>query len=142
MHNSIKDIDTQIADLQAAKAVLVKEKQAATMEASKAFMWEYDWQVTFPHPAQIRIERKLTADCLVRVAAFEAEHETTLKPFVGGMTYSILIDDTGNLYAEGGGGCMIVQFDSQRKAFCPELLSRPIYDELRKGHVPIHIRRP
>lgn len=142
MYNSIKAIDTQIAKLLVAKAALAKAKQAATMEASKAFMWEYDWQVTFPHPAQIRIERKLSVDCLARLAALEAEHDITLKPFVGGMTYSILIGDNGNLYAEGHGGSVIVQFDSQRKGFGPELLSRPIYDELRKGHVPIHIRRP
>lgn len=142
MNSTIKDIDAQIAELQAAKLELVKAKQEAIVEASKAFMWEYDWQVTFPHPAKIRIERKLTDDCLARLAAFEAEHETAFKPFVGDMTYSILIGDNGNLYAERGGGCIIVKFDPQHNGFGPELLSRPIYDELRKGHVPVHIRRP
>lgn len=138
---TLDELDAERARLDVLRAELVRERDAARNDAMRAFVMEYDYSVSWPHPAQFSVERSVTPECRARITAFAAQWGTEPKPFEGGMTYSVLVDADGNHYAEGGGGSVIVDFGSARSSFDPSPLDADILAALRAGSVPISIRR-
>lgn len=140
MSTDLTAIDERIAELQKMREALVDAEKQEAILAAKSFKWEYDYSVEWTHPAQVRIERKLSADCELALENFRNQFPSHyMKPFVGGMTYSVL--EGG--YMLGGGGAIIVNFD-QSKFYSPD--PAPILPEhlveLRNGIVPLAIRKP
>lgn len=132
-------LEAQLATITQQLDAINAAEQAAAIAARKAFVMEYEYSVAWPHPAQFRIERQVTADCAERLAAFAVDHGIDApKPFVGGMTYSLL--EGG--YALGGGGSIVVQFTDDRRAFEPDPIAADVVASLRAGIVPDSIKRP
>lgn len=143
MSTDLTAIDAQIAELQQMRESIIKADKAEAIILAKQFIWEYDYSVTWPHPAQVRIERTITSDCQTRVDNFNARFPNhCLKPFVGGMTYSVL--EGG--YMLGGGGCVIVNFHNAKSGHSWSSDPQPIRPAdlaaLRRGEVPLSIRKP
>lgn len=144
MSTDLTAIDERIAELQQMrKAIVDAEKQEAAL-AAKQFKWDYDYSVSWPHPSQVRINRQISADCAKRLEAFRAQYPNHyMEPFVGGMLYSIL---DGGYIVSSSGGAVIVEFDNstfnRRFTHEPVLIKSADLAALRRGEVPLSIRRP
>lgn len=138
----LHEIDVELARLNALRADAVRARDVARNEAWSAFVMDYDYHVEWVHPAQFRVTRTVTPECAARLAAFKDEWGTAREPFVGGMTYSVLVDADGNNYVEGGGGSVIIDLGNDcHSSFDPEPINADILAALRAGSVPISIRR-
>lgn len=138
---NIEDLAARLADAQAAYDKALDERAATGNAAAKAFVMEYDWEVTFPHPAQFKVARKLSADCNARLAAFKAAYPYTSqpRPFVGSMTYSVLKGTDGCDYVQSGGGSVIVDLTSN--SFGPSPIAPADLAAFLAGRVPEHLKR-
>ena len=137
----IKAIDLEIIRLQEQRAEAEKLAKAEGAEVYKNFVKEYDYSVTWPHPAQFRVERKATKETLDKISEFRQKYPLNSPPmiFEGSMTYSVL--EGG--YVIGGGGSVIVEFDSSeryRSSFDPQPISSEVLKALRAGVVPEEIK--
>lgn len=132
------ELEAQLALITEQLKELEEAKRQKTREAANAFVLEYDYKVTWPHPAQFRIGREITDACAARLEEFIAVYGEAAapKPFVGGMTYSLL--EGG--YILSGGGSVVVNFP-QRQSFAPFPIAPDIVASLRKGLVPDCIKR-
>lgn len=128
----IEELEAELKTAQAIEAAKARDDFAA-------IKIEYDYQVTWPHPAMFRIERKVSDKTQDAIDAWrEAWPDAKSKElFVGGMTYMLL--EGGYIY--GRGGAVVVNF-GEGHSFDPIAVDAEIIADLRAGIVPDSIKRP
>ena len=139
---TLAELNAEISALEGEREALTRAERAEEGIAWQSLTIEYNWSVTWPHPAQFRVERTATPETAERIAAHKAKFPTTSghrKAFEGGMQYSVL--EGG--YVIGGGGSVILRFPGETifSSFDPQPVSADILAALREGRIPVEIRR-
>lgn len=138
----IQALDQAILELQQQRAEAEKAAKEEGNEVYRNFKPNYDYTVTWRHPAQFRIERKATRETLDRINEFKEKYPLNNPPMVfeGGMTYSVL--EGG--YVLGGGGSVVVDFEKPEgyySSFDPQTIEPDVLQSIRDGIVPDKIKR-